>query len=131
MEFVYEIKTDRSLDETLKALQASLKENGFGTLFSLNFKDKFEEHNLPFDEDFYVLEVCNPGYAHKILDISMQVGYFLPCKVVLYKNDNVTKIGMVKPTALIHMVSDAVAAFDLAKEVEERIITSIQSIEAY
>ncbi|MBN2796545.1 MAG: DUF302 domain-containing protein [Clostridia bacterium] len=131
MEFVYEIATERSLEDTFKALQVALKENGFGTLFSLNFKDKFKEHDLPYEKDFYVLEVCNPIYAHQILGISENIGYFLPCKVVLHKVNEITRIGMLKPTALIHMVSDNMEAFDLAKAVEERIILSIQSLDAY
>ncbi len=121
-----EVKSKYDLKTTLEKVKDSLKENGFGTLFEMNFKDKFEEHNLEYDKNFYVLEVCNPVYAKKILDISGDVGYFLPCKVVVYeKGDNIV-IGMMKPSEMLHMITNKKEAMIIAKEVEEIIMKSME-----
>lgn len=125
MDFIMELETELSVPEALVQVKTSLKQNGFGTLFELNFKDKFAEHEIKYDRDFYVLEVCNPHFAKKVLDISQHIGYFLPCKVVIFDLDGQTKIGMLKPTALIHMVTDDIDAYELAHEVEKIISESI------
>ncbi len=121
-----EVKSKYDLKTTLIKVKESLKENGFGTLFELNFKDKFDEHNLEYDKNFYVLEVCNPIYAKKILDISDDVGYFLPCKVVVYEKDDNIVIGMMKPSEMLHMITDNKEAMKIAKEVEEIIMKSME-----
>lgn len=125
MAFIYEKISKDPIDISLVKVKTSLKKNGFGTLFELNFKDKFLEHGMTYDQDFYVLEVCHPGHARKILDISKTVGYFLPCKVVLYQRDNEVIVGMVKPTELIDMVVKDPQGRLIAQEVEEVIIKSL------
>ena len=114
------------LQTTLDKLKKSLKDNGFGTLFELNFKDKFKEHNMDYANNYYVLEVCNPKLAKQILDISEEIGYFLPCKVVVFEKDDDVVIGMVKPTSVLHMITDNEEAFEIAREVERIVFKSFK-----
>ncbi len=122
----FEVVSRYNLKTTLTKVKASLKENGFGTLFELNFKDKFKEHNMSYPNNYYVLEVCNPKLAKEILDISQDVGYFLPCKVVVYEESNQVIIGMMKPTEMLHMITDDERAMLVAKEVEKIIMKSLE-----
>lgn len=43
MHIVYEKKTNKKLGETIDSLTEQLKENEFGVLWQLNFKDKLKE----------------------------------------------------------------------------------------
>ncbi len=122
----FEVVSKYDLETTLVKVKTSLKENGFGTLYELNFKDKFEEHHIEFNTNFYVLEVCNPKYAKEILDISMDIGYFLPCKVVVYEKDSDVIIGMLKPTEMLHLITENKKAGILAAEVEKIIKESME-----
>ena len=54
----------------------------------------------------------------------MEVGYFLPCKVVVYEKDNSVFVGMLKPTMLIDMVGKKDLQ-DIAEEVEEELKKAI------
>src|SRR5699024_925747 len=54
MHIVYEKKTNKKLGEAIDSLTEQLKENGFGVLWQLNFKDKLKEKGLDFEEDFVV-----------------------------------------------------------------------------
>ena len=59
---------------------------------------------IEFENNYLIFEICNPQMAKKILDIDLDVGVFLPCKVVVYSENNETVIGMAKPTMLVDLV---------------------------
>ena len=71
-----------------------------------------------------MLEVCNPKEAQEVLTRNKMVGYFLPCKIVVYEENGKTNIGMPRPSALIQMVEDDELK-GFAKDIEDRLITCI------
>lgn len=103
MNFNYEVKTNKSFSTAVEDLKKSLIENNFGVLWELNFKEKLEEKGLDFHQNFKVLEVCNPKQAKEVLDLHIEAGYFLPCKMVVYEKDNSVYMGMMRPTSMISM----------------------------
>jgi uncharacterized protein (DUF302 family) len=106
MEIKYEMEVKKSFDEAVESLKSSLSENKFGVLWELNFKDKLKEKNLDFESNFKILEVCNPVQAKEVLSRNIEVGYFLPCKLVVYEKNSSVFIGMMKPTELIRMLGN-------------------------
>ncbi|MDB7503003.1 DUF302 domain-containing protein [Enterococcus faecium] len=44
--------------------------------------------------------MCNPKQAKEVLEKRIEVGYFLPCKVVVYEKEADVYIGLLKPTVL-------------------------------
>ena len=84
MDIRYEKKTKKSFNEAVESITNSLKERKFGVLWQLNFKEKMAEHEIQFPNNFMILEVCNPLKANEVLSAHIEVGYFLPCKVVVY-----------------------------------------------
>lgn len=122
--FHYTVNSRKGLKETITSLQESLKEEQFGVLWEFDVKGKLEEKGLEFDEDFVVLEVCNPHEAKRVLDVNKLVGYFLPCKIVVYVEKGVTKIGMPKPTELIKAVNEPQLT-EFATDIEKRLIGAI------
>jgi len=124
MSIKYEVKSEKSFDEAVESLKKSLAENKFGVLFELNFKDKIKEKGLEFDSNFKILEVCNPVQAQEVLTRNIEVGYFLPCKMVVYEKEGSVYLGMIKPTELIQMIgSEEIIA--IAKEIEDVLKRSI------
>jgi uncharacterized protein (DUF302 family) len=122
--FDYTVETTKSIDEAISSLEESLKEEQFGVLWQFDIKDKLQEKGLDFDQSYRVLEVCNPHEAQRVLTQNQMVGYFLPCKIVVYDDQGTTKIGMPKPSALISMVNDD-SLKELAGDVEKRLIHCI------
>ncbi|GGF19746.1 hypothetical protein GCM10010954_18120 [Halobacillus andaensis] len=120
--FDYTVSTNKGVEEAVESLEASLKEEQFGVLWTFDIKDKLQEKGLDFNKEYKVLEVCNPKEAQRVLSENQMAGYFLPCKMVVYDDEGTTKIGMPKPTALISMVNDETIE-SLAKDIEERLIT--------
>jgi uncharacterized protein (DUF302 family) len=126
MNLVYEKSTNKILEEALKALEENLKENNFGILWQLNFKDKLNEKNLEFQDDFVVLEVCNPEQAQEVLNKNIHIGYALPCKMVVRTEGEQTYIGMASPNVLIGLF-DEPELKEVAQKVE---VTLKKAIEA-
>ncbi|WP_325048665.1 DUF302 domain-containing protein [Peribacillus glennii] len=93
-------------------------------LWKFDIKDKLAEKGFQLDEEFVVLEVCNPKEAERVLKENKLVGYFLPYKIVVYKDAEQTKIGLPKPTALISML-DEPALQEIAVDIERRLLSCI------
>jgi uncharacterized protein (DUF302 family) len=114
------VKSPDSIDVAVEKLVTNLKEQEFGVLWDFDLRSKLEEKGQTFEEDFRVLEVCNPKVAKDVLSRDLLAGYFLPCKMVVYVDKGVTKIGMPKPTHLISALEDKELTSH-AKDVEERL----------
>ncbi|WLR52878.1 DUF302 domain-containing protein [Bacillus tianshenii] len=122
--FHYTVETNKSIEQAVTDLEASLKEDKFGVLWDFNIQETLQKKGFEFDTPYRVLEVCNPKEAKRVLEENALVGYFLPCKIVVYAEGEKTKIGMPKPTELISMVGEEqLKAF--AKDIEDRLIECI------
>lgn len=122
--FDYTVSTNKNITDAITMLDKKLKEEDFGVLWKFDLKEKLQQKGLDFETDFTVLEVCNPHEAQRVLKKNLLVGYFLPCKIVVYTDNEQTKIGMPRPTALINLVNNEEIK-RLAKEIEERLINCI------
>lgn len=124
MMFDYTVTTNKNLEEAIKSLEDNLKEEQFGVLWKFDLKEKLQSKGLDFQRDFKVLEVCNPHEAYRVISENLMAGYFLPCKIVVYTDNETTSIGMPRPTSLITMMNDEKIQ-TLAKDIEERLIRCI------
>lgn len=127
MNIKYEVKSEKSFDEAVESLKKSLSENKFGVLYELNFKDKLKEKGLEFDSNFKILEVCNPVQAQEVLNRNIEIGYFLPCKMVVYEKEGSVYIGMIKPTELIQIIGSEEEIIATAKDIENVLKKSIDA----
>jgi uncharacterized protein (DUF302 family) len=123
--FHYTVETSKSIDEAIQSLEENLKEEKFGVQWQFNVKETLENKGFQLENPFTVLEVCNPQEALNVLSANQLIGYFLPCKIVVYEdNHGKTKIGMPKPSALIQMVEDE-SLQEVATDIENRLIACI------
>ncbi|WP_110113093.1 DUF302 domain-containing protein [Bacillus sp. CGMCC 1.16541] len=125
--FHYTKEVTMSVEETILKLESSLKTEQFGVLWQFNIKDKLQEKGLEFDKEFIVLEVCNPGEAKRVLEEESLVSYFLPCKIVVYKDGNQTKVGMPRPTVLMEMFENDKLQ-QLGADIENRLVHCIDQL---
>ncbi|QHJ70171.1 DUF302 domain-containing protein [Planococcus halotolerans] len=122
--FDYTVETSKSRDEAVRDLEANLKDEKFGVLWNFDLTAKLQEKGTDFSTPYTILEVCNPQEANRVLSEDLMVGYFLPCKIVVYEEEGITKIGMPKPSALIQMVNNE-SIKEIAVDIEERLIGCI------
>jgi len=125
MDMNYEITTDKSFTEAIEAIKISLSNHQFGVLNELNFKETLKEKGVDFDQNFHLLEVCNPQKAKEVLNQHLEMGFFLPCKIGVYEKSGQTYIGMPLPTKLMGMVGN-VDLLEIAQQVEDTMVAAIQ-----
>jgi len=122
--FDYTVEVTKSVEESVYDLEQSLKQEGFGVLWTFDIQEKLNSKGLNFQKKYIVLEVSNPIEAEKVLSKNELAGYFLPCKIVVYESQDHVKIGLPKPTSLITMLADEYLT-EVAKDIELRLIQCI------
>lgn len=123
--FHYTVETSKTINEAVQSLEENLKKEKFGVQWQFNVQETLMNKGFELDKPFIILEVCNPQEAHNVLSANQLVGYFLPCKIVVYEdNQGKTKMGMPKPSSLIQMVEDE-SLQKVATDIEDRLIACI------
>jgi len=72
-----------------------------------------------------ILEVCNPQRAVQVLTRNMTTNLALPCRISVYQEQGKTKIGMIRPTALLALFPGAAALTTVAEDVERETMRMI------
>ena len=123
--FNYTVETTKSLPQAVIALEGNLIEDKFGVLWNLDLTSKLRAKGQDFNTPYIILEVCNPKETNNMISNNLLVGYFLPCKVVIYVEDGITIVGMPRPTELIGPSGDS-NLLTIATNIENRLIACIE-----
>jgi uncharacterized protein (DUF302 family) len=127
LSFNYTVKTKKSIEQTIQDLTSSLSAIQFGVLGTLDFKSIFEKKGIEFENEYKLLEICNPIASKHVLDYNLDLGLLLPCTIAVYKKNNDTYISLAKPTSLLSIASDTKLS-ELGKEIEIKLIDIIDKI---
>ena len=117
MEYHYTQPTVKSVPEAIAALEGALASRKFSALWHLDMQAKLKEKGLELAPEFHVLEVCNAARAKEALETNISVGYFLPCKMVVFSKDGRTHVGLLRPQLLMELLGEE-RLQDLAAGVE-------------
>ena len=114
--------------EALERVPEALKKEGFGVLTEIDVKETLKKK---LDVDFRpykILGACNPPFAHRALQETLDVGLMLPCNVVVYEDDEgKATVNAIDPRQTIGQ--DAPPPLQqLADEVRERLERVVRSL---
>jgi uncharacterized protein (DUF302 family) len=84
-----------------------------------------QEKGVAFSNACRILEVCNPQRAVQVLTRNMTTNLALPCRISVYQEQGKTKIGMIRPTALLALFPGAAALTTVAEDVERETMRMI------
>ncbi len=123
---LYVVDTQKDVDTAAHDLEEAVKRNKFGVLHVHNLQQTLKEKGIDFPNACRILEVCNPQRATQVLTANMAVNMALPCRISVYQEGGRTKIGMIRPTALLALFPQAAALKAVAEEVETETMRMIE-----
>ena len=106
-------------DSAESSLRESLAKEGFGILTEIDVS-KTLKNKLNLDYPRYlILGACNPGFAHKALQMENKIGTMLPCNVIVQQTpEGKTEVSAVDPAASMQAI-DNTGLGDIAGSVRE------------
>jgi uncharacterized protein (DUF302 family) len=122
---LFELSSNRSLQEIGRKLQESAARHQFGVLAVHDLKQAMANKGVEFDGECVVYEICNPRQAKQVLEVNPAISTALPCRISVYRAGAGYRLATIRPTALVGMF-DAAAAQATAEEVERNLIEMMQ-----
>ncbi|MFK7844141.1 MAG: DUF302 domain-containing protein [Rhodothermales bacterium] len=119
------VQSDKSVNQAVADLEDAVKRHSFGVLHSYDLKQTLQNKGVDLENECRILEICNPHKAKAVLDNDMSLNMALPCRISVYKEDGLTKIGMISPKAMLASLSDSEELLQVAEEVEEATLKMI------
>jgi uncharacterized protein (DUF302 family) len=129
-QLVFETSLSLSYEQAREAVEAALKEEGFGVLTHVDaqatFKEKLNENFRPFS----ILGVCKPTFAHRLLQNVPQIGLVLPCKVTVEANNEGSIVRFINPEMMTALgFDDNPVISQVALEAKESILRVVKALE--
>ena len=122
---LYVVETTKDVETAARDLEDAVKRNKFGVLHVHDLQKTLKEKGVEFPNACKILEVCNPQRAVQVLSVNMGVNMALPCRISVYREGGKTKIGMIRPTALLALFPAAGGLKSVADEVERETVRMI------
>ncbi len=124
-DMIVEVHSKKSVADATAALEAAITARQFGVMHVHDLKATMARKGVEFDRDVRVLEVCNPHKAKAVLSEELLMNVALPCRVSVYQADDGTRIAMMRPEAMLAMLSDKPALRDIARDVEATLLAAM------
>ncbi|MDO9108817.1 MAG: DUF302 domain-containing protein [Coriobacteriia bacterium] len=125
MELDYTVSTAKPYREAVEAVIGSAESHGFRVQFVHDVAATLAEKG--FDRaPISIIEMCNAGFASKVLDADITIGLMLPCPVMVYEKDDQVWIATMRPSLIAQFFPDA-QIDSVAQEVESRMVAIIDS----
>lgn len=121
----YIVESSKSFDQAAQDLEAAVVANGFGVLHVHDLGGTLRSKGIAFEPECKVFEVCNPVQAAKVLATDMRLNMALPCRISVFTEAGVTKLGLIEPVQMLSSLSSDPALLGVAKEVEEKTIKMV------
>ena len=123
--YSYEKTFNKSAEDIFGQLHKLLKEANWIILSYVDVKEIFSKMQKTI-EPYYILDVCYPPAAVELLQDNIDIGAFIPCKVVIIQHGESTKLLMPKPSVLSKEYLDTDGK--IAEKYENALIEMIDKI---
>lgn len=107
MAYTYDrVLKDTKIDDAEMRVRDALADKGFGVLTEIDVKATMKKKLDADMPPYRILGACNPGMAHKAIEIEPRIGAMLPCNVILRQLDGDTEVSAVDPVASMQAVQN-------------------------
>jgi uncharacterized protein (DUF302 family) len=117
--------TELPFADAVQRVRTELSAAGFGVLCEIDVQATLKEKLGADREPYLILGACNPTLAHAALDAEPELGVLLPCNVVVYQEQEQTRIAAVDAEQMLSIVgNDELTA--TAGEVRRRLAAVVE-----
>jgi uncharacterized protein (DUF302 family) len=121
MNYTISKKINKSFQQAITDVTASLQEKGFGIITEVDLKGKFKDKLQVDFRNYTILGACNPALAYKAIQQEPGIGVMLPCNVLVQEQENgEVEIAAINPMNSIGSI-DNPALLELAQEVSDKL----------
>jgi uncharacterized protein (DUF302 family) len=114
---LYQVKSNRPLDEIERGLRESAARHQFGVIAVHDLKETLKNKGVDLAMECRVYEVCNPRQAKKVLDANGAISTALPCRISVYGSPKEYTLATMRPTEMMKAFGDS-GIEGVAQEVE-------------
>lgn len=114
----YVVESQKSFLDAVRDLDNAVKAHQFGVLHVHDLGQTLRSKGFDFAEQCQVFEVCSPAQAAKVLAVDIQLNMALPCRISVFTENGITKIGMIRPEPMLMGLSDDAKLRTIAQQVE-------------
>jgi len=118
----YTVDSDKPVEQLLEDTRQAVQDNKFGVLNVLDLQATLKSKGFDLDSPCYILDVCNPAQAIKVLNEDLSMNTALPCRMSVYEENGKSRLAMIRPTTLLAGLSDSPSLAKIAEEVEQTMI---------
>jgi uncharacterized protein (DUF302 family) len=117
----YIVSTAKNVEDAARDLEAAVRRHEFGVLHVLDLKQTLTQKGYPLGAQCRIFEVCNPQQATRVLQRDMRLNMALPCRISVFEENGVTKIGTILPAEMLRALSHDRELGEVAATVEATI----------
>ena len=114
----YIVATAKSVAEAARDLETAVQRHRFGVLHVYDLKETLTRKGHPLNAECRIFEVCNPAHASQVLERDMRLNMALPCRISVFEDQGVTRIGTILPTEILRALSPDRELATIASTVE-------------
>jgi uncharacterized protein (DUF302 family) len=127
IEYGFYKELDKSFNETAEVILKELPKHGFTIVTQIDMKDKFKEKLNKNFHQYTVLGLCHAPTAYEAIGLEKNIGLFLPCNMIVYENNEVTAVSVVKPSIVMNHMNNP-GLVQLAEKLEIKLKQLFDSI---
>lgn len=118
-ELAFQMKSEKSVEEAAASLEKNSADSQFRVLAVHDVQATLAEKGFK-REPLKIIEICNSGFAHQILEKDINVAMFMPCKFTVYREKGETIVTLMRPTMISKLLPNSHLQEEVA-EVEKRL----------
>jgi uncharacterized protein (DUF302 family) len=126
---LYQIKSQKSLDEIERGLRESAARHQFGVIAVHDLKETLAKKGVDLAMECRIYEVCNPHQAKKVVEAEGAISTALPCRISVYGSAKQYTLATLRPTEMMKTFTIPEVE-TVAREVEEVILEMMKDAAA-
>jgi uncharacterized protein (DUF302 family) len=128
-DYAFSTTLETSFENAVSKVADALKEQGFGVLTEIDVKATLKQKLGVDFGNYVILGACNPSYAHKTLQIDLDVGLLLPCNVIVYEMEgDKCRVSAINPVSALQVIEKEPLRV-IAEEVSAKLKRVIEEVQ--